>query len=487
MSLMVFFLLISLWILKAVLSLEIAVPSEMINLDHFREVLLTRDGKDTSSRSAMLVLYHEECSNLVEDIRQEVSSIISPVEFITLFHNEQQALKNTWYTIPVHNRLSNYFPSDQCPTIYFLKHGYQFKGQIKKTNDVNEMQHQNYMIKWDRKGNIVDWIWDNLKVDVTLVNLRSQGIIFLFYGQRVHKKAVFVPKESTMLVSAYIANLVTSVSASGEFFYGWRINSKEEKSYRLVVADFHTLFVGEAENDWLAYVTKTNQQAVTVLNQRRMCDVQRHLLNLKQPLLVKNLTHTGYEKMMIPDGLHTIIKSYYRENNEQRTLETWDGMDTNINQYDQRSLMVRLPSHIESMIYQALGPLLEKWCSCVLESQALYGIREYYHGHVLHNHVDRINTHGISAILQIDKDLDGQRDWDLEVIDYGGERQTVSLQSGEMLLYESAKLIHGRPLTFKGRLYANIFVHFSPKEHWPYLTTGHTLSDGNRTVDLWPL
>ena len=191
--------------------------------------------------------------------------------------------------------------------------------------------------------------------------------------------------------------------------------------------------------------------------------------------------------MVLPDGLHTIILSYYKEHNEDRGLEAWEGVDTNINQYDQRSLMVHLPDHIEAMIYRALKPVLENWCSCELEGQAIYGIREYYHGHVLHNHVDRLTTHAISAILQIDKDLDNQRDWDLEVIDYFGDRQTLSLQPGDMLLYESAKLIHGRPLTLHGRMYANIFVHFRPVNNWPYYSTGHELSDGNRTVGLWPV
>merc|ERR1711983_142186 len=40
-------------------------------------------------------------------------------------------------------------------------------------------------------------------------------------------------------------------------------------------------------------------------------------------------------------------------------------------------------------------------------------------------------------------------------------------EPGEMILYESHSVLHGRPFPLKGRFYANLFVHFEP--------TGHTL------------
>lgn len=38
----------------------------------------------------------------------------------------------------------------------------------------------------------------------------------------------------------------------------------------------------------------------------------------------------------------------------------------------------------------------------------------------------------------------------------------VYLQPGQMVLYEGAWLRHGRPMRFKGDMFANIFTHFSP-------------------------
>ena len=33
-----------------------------------------------------------------------------------------------------------------------------------------------------------------------------------------------------------------------------------------------------------------------------------------------------------------------------------------------------------------------------------------------------------------------------------------------MLFYESAKCMHGRPRTFKGKYYASVFIHYVPAE-----------------------
>ena len=128
--------------------------------------------------------------------------------------------------------------------------------------------------------------------------------------------------------------------------------------------------------------------------------------------------------------------------------------------------MVWLSAEVKETVAEGLRQLMEEWCGFELEMTAFYGVREYFGGNVLRNHVDRLDTHVISAIIQIDKDLGGKDDWLLEVIEYGGNRSTIELNPGDMLLYESARLIHGRPQAFQGKLYANVFLHYRPKQGW---------------------
>jgi len=48
------------------------------------------------------------------------------------------------------------------------------------------------------------------------------------------------------------------------------------------------------------------------------------------------------------------------------------------------------------------------------------------------------------------------------------------MKPGDMVLYESHSLIHGRPFSLKGRYFANIFIHFQP--------TGKTLHERDTPV-----
>jgi len=38
------------------------------------------------------------------------------------------------------------------------------------------------------------------------------------------------------------------------------------------------------------------------------------------------------------------------------------------------------------------------------------------------------------------------------------------MKEGDMVLYESHSVIHGRPFPLKGREFANVFVHFEPAD-----------------------
>ena len=83
----------------------------------------------------------------------------------------------------------------------------------------------------------------------------------------------------------------------------------------------------------------------------------------------------------------------------------------------------------------------------------------------LATHLDRIDTHVISVIINVAQ-KGGQ--WPLLIPDHLGNQHKIFLSPGQMLFYESAKLPHGRPQAFTGEYYDNIFVHFKPagKNWW---------------------
>ena len=50
--------------------------------------------------------------------------------------------------------------------------------------------------------------------------------------------------------------------------------------------------------------------------------------------------------------------------------------------------------------------------------------------------------------------------WPLYLVDNEGGHHMVSLEPGEMVWYESARVIHGRPEPLQGEFFDNIFLHF---------------------------
>ena len=53
-----------------------------------------------------------------------------------------------------------------------------------------------------------------------------------------------------------------------------------------------------------------------------------------------------------------------------------------------------------------------------------------------------------------------EKDWPLYILDNEGEQHMVVMEPGEMVWYESARLIHGRPQPLEGKYYDNAMVGF---------------------------
>lgn len=59
------------------------------------------------------------------------------------------------------------------------------------------------------------------------------------------------------------------------------------------------------------------------------------------------------------------------------------------------------------------------------------------------------------------------------IYDHAGNDYNITMKPRDLVLYESATCVHGRPSTFQGNFYANAFVHYKPKdpEKWSNFMT----------------
>jgi len=178
-------------------------------------------------------------------------------------------------------------------------------------------------------------------------------------------------------------------------------------------------------------------------------------------------TKLGFEKLSLPQDLFCKIKSFYEENKATTEAELVAGDFIVSHKQNKSSSLIDLSSQLRSDIHDVMKPLMEKWCEKKLEPTYVYGIRIYHNGARLKTHRDRLETHIISAILNVDQEV--TEDWPLLIEDNYYRQHEVLLKPGEMIFYEGARLTHGRPKAFNGTSFANIFCHFRPIDYLPRL------------------
>lgn len=198
----------------------------------------------------------------------------------------------------------------------------------------------------------------------------------------------------------------------------------------------------------------------------------RVTMNLRQPQSMINYTDMGFQKVPVPKNVWDPIRRFWERNKENWKPERWPEGNTYTNHWKAPTYLVNIEdsslrgggSHLlKQAIVEGTRGVVEEWSGqAELTERSLYGIRIYTEEAMLNSHVDRL-PYVFSAVINVDQDLD--EPWPMEVIGHDGKANNVTLKPGEMLLYESHSIIHGRPFALKGRYMANLFVHYEPVGH----------------------
>jgi len=176
----------------------------------------------------------------------------------------------------------------------------------------------------------------------------------------------------------------------------------------------------------------------------------------------------GFKAMPIPQPFHEWLLEFYQRRLPSRRVETWDSESTQMSFVEVKTAFVDMDierTAKEEYANKYLKPLVEEWAGVEVELTSFYGQREYPDRSFLKNHVDRIDTHVLSVTLSIsklDKEKAEAHPWPIEVVDWEGKHVRYNHPAGTMVLYESAKLMHGRPYRNAGGTHLGAFCHFSP-------------------------
>ncbi len=182
---------------------------------------------------------------------------------------------------------------------------------------------------------------------------------------------------------------------------------------------------------------------------------------------VPNYTESGIFHTRLPEELYEKITAFYQANREDLKDEHIPGdfVYNNEDMTQVSSSLVPLTQSLAREIHDSMKPLMESWCGKQLDPTFVYGIRVYHDKAVLVAHRDRLETHIISVIINVDQEV--REDWPLIIEDNYYRSHAIILKPGDMVFYEGARLAHGRPIAFNGKSFANIFCHFKPTDYVP--------------------
>jgi len=207
----------------------------------------------------------------------------------------------------------------------------------------------------------------------------------------------------------------------------------------------------------------------------RMRLLETTMVTRSRPSSIPAFTKKGFKRVKLPKKIYEILLTHRKNallNKQVREEVTASGAVNCVRFEEDEEEQECVESHqgttfkmdvsdtCKTEISKILTPMAEKWAGLPLELTSVYGVRRYKRGAVLYTHLDKLSTHVISVIINIAQKVN--EPWPLYIMDHAGKPHQVSLEPGEMLWYESAKLVHGRPLPFNGTYYDNIFVHFKP-------------------------
>jgi len=180
--------------------------------------------------------------------------------------------------------------------------------------------------------------------------------------------------------------------------------------------------------------------------------------SLGEPTRPPAYTRLGFHQCPMPGALFDVLRTFYEHNAANAIEEHVPGYI--VGDQAVASHLLQLPDALQRQVHNALHLTMEEWSRTALIPTFVYGIRRYERGATLKVHRDRSSTHVFGATLNIGQQLD--ESWPLVIEDNFSRRHEVTLQPGEMLLYESERLPHGRPKPLRGEFYAGVFAHYRP-------------------------
>ncbi|MEM7587716.1 MAG: hypothetical protein AAF560_30290 [Acidobacteriota bacterium] len=173
----------------------------------------------------------------------------------------------------------------------------------------------------------------------------------------------------------------------------------------------------------------------------------------------------GFEKAQLPEEVHAWIMERVRR--DAHRFVPAPSRDE-VRSVEPAILPVVTPDDaaFDDEIGLALQTRHEAWAGMTLERSAGGGLRAFQRGAYVLSHVDRPadlerpSPRVLSSTACLAAELD--EPWPLRIEDIEGRVHDVDLAPGEVVFYEGARLLHGRPWPLRGDYCLCLTLHYRP-------------------------
>ena len=190
----------------------------------------------------------------------------------------------------------------------------------------------------------------------------------------------------------------------------------------------------------------------------------------KQYYKFPHFTQEGIKLLKLPPKIRRKLTDIWLDNRHMRSVENMNDLKDYIKNINDKPPTYVLPLESQDgQLYKDINNFvldeLKKWTEINnLVHKSTYGIREYTDGAILENHLDRHDTHILSAIVNCGS-INMRRPWYLEIQNRVMAPKNIEFKEGyDVILYESSSLVHGRPTPLEGEIFANLFIHYAPSD-----------------------
>ena len=146
--------------------------------------------------------------------------------------------------------------------------------------------------------------------------------------------------------------------------------------------------------------------------------------------------------MKAPPEVFKMISEFWEWNKDKETDEDWSVGSIFVNYWKNPTKMVQA-KQVHELIWDNTNNIISEWTGQKLQESSVYGIRLYKEGTIIAPHVDKLPHIG-SAIINVAQDVD--EPWPLEFIGHDGIARNVTMEPGDMVLYEGHSVVHGECL-----------------------------------------